>query len=628
MSQKRLVLLPLLILAGSLGLTWTVWDHERRAARTELRTQFDFSLREAVSRVEQRMAAYEQMLRGVQGLFVATGTMDRDMLRAYVGSLNFDANFSGILAIDLSEWTPDRPPTGFDWSDPVRRLAMEKARDSGLVAISGKIPLSMDARAGVPPNVAPSGFAMYLPIYAQGQPQDSVEQRRAHLRGWVHASFRMNDLMASLYGEQAPGLTVAIYDGVEPNPAALLYPTTGKLAEQQLPAIMSANEYLVVAGYTWTLSLQAQDEFNAHAGHNAELLIAITGTGLSLLLALLAWQMASGRHRALRLATTMSREFRESEEKLRAIADNVSTVMFLKDLAGRYLYVNRRYETLFDVTNAAIQGKTDFDMFPAEIAAGFIQDDQTVIQSGQPLEIEDLMRHADGVHAYMSVKIPVRNENGDIYAVCGIATDITDRKKAETELRIAAVAFDSLEGMMVTDANSVILRVNRAFMEMSGYTADETVGQTPRMLQSGRHNAEFYRAMWDAIHRTGGWQGEIWDRRKNGEVYPKWLTISAVKGDDGTVTNYIGTHIDITQRKQAEEKIEKLAFFDPLTHLPNRTLLRDRLKQAMTTGQRQGVFGAVLFIDLDHFKTLNDREGHRAGDGEARDEQRHPGPGP
>jgi PAS domain S-box-containing protein len=151
---------------------------------------------------------------------------------------------------------------------------------------------------------------------------------------------------------------------------------------------------------------------------------------------------------------------------------------------------------------------------------------------------------------------------------------------------------------MITDANSVILKVNQAFVETTGYTADEVVGQTPRKLKSGRHNADFYRAMWETIKTTGGWQGEVWDRRKNGEEYPKWLTISAVKGDDGVVTHYIGSHFDITERKNAEDKINELAYFDQLTHLPNRTLLLDRLKQVMTASSRNETHGALLFIPL------------------------------
>jgi diguanylate cyclase (GGDEF)-like protein/PAS domain S-box-containing protein len=209
--------------------------------------------------------------------------------------------------------------------------------------------------------------------------------------------------------------------------------------------------------------------------------------------------------------------------------------------------------------------------------------------------------------------MPEREADGSVLWH-GIVTNITERKTAEADLRIAAAAFESQEGLVVTDANGVILRVNQAFCDITGYSAEEAVGQTPSLLKSGRHDAEFYRSMWESIRSTGLWQGEIWDRRKNGEVYPKWLTISAIKNIQNLVTHYIGTHYDITERKQAEEKIKDLAFFDQLTGLANRTLLLDRLRQTMTANARSGHRGAILFIDLDKFKNLNDTMGHDMGD--------------
>lgn len=185
---------------------------------------------------------------------------------------------------------------------------------------------------------------------------------------------------------------------------------------------------------------------------------------------------------------------------------------------------------------------------------------------------------------------------------------------AERERQISAIAFESQEGIMITDAKKVILRVNQAMIDATGFSADELIGQTPRLLKSGRHDAAFYSDMWAEIHRTGRWQGEIWDRRKNGEIYPKWMTIAAVKAADGTVTHYVGSQIDISERKAAEDEVKHLAFYDPLTELPNRRLLMDRLHQAVASGTRSKRYGALLFIDLDNFKILNDTKGHDIGD--------------
>lgn len=239
-----------------------------------------------------------------------------------------------------------------------------------------------------------------------------------------------------------------------------------------------------------------------------------------------------------------------------------------------------------------------------------------VIEQRLPFEREyRIVRGNDGQKRWVVSKAEVRfAADGTPLALIGTIQDITERKQAEAELLIAAVAFDSQEAMVITDSDGVILRVNRAFSESTGYSAAEAVGQNPRLLKSNRHGADFFRSMWQTILRTGCWQGEIWDRRKNGDEYQKWLTISAVKDDAGTVTHYVGAQYDITERKKAEEKINELAFFDQLTGLPNRTLMIDRLRQAMTASARSGGYGAILLIDLDHFKTLNDTQGHDMGD--------------
>lgn len=191
---------------------------------------------------------------------------------------------------------------------------------------------------------------------------------------------------------------------------------------------------------------------------------------------------------------------------------------------------------------------------------------------------------------------------------------LREMKKTEADLRVAATAFESQEGMVITDAQHLILRVNRAFTEITGYTAEEVIGHTPSRLKSGRQDARFYEAMWQTIHATGSWQGEVWNQRRNGEIYPEWLTVTAVKGSTGQVTHYVGTLMDISSRKAAEEEIQYLAFYDSLTQLPNRRLLLDRLQRALATGSRSHRQGALLFIDLDNFKTLNDTLGHDMGD--------------
>ena len=182
------------------------------------------------------------------------------------------------------------------------------------------------------------------------------------------------------------------------------------------------------------------------------------------------------------------------------------------------------------------------------------------------------------------------------------------------ELRIATATFESNEGKMITDADKNILKVNRSFTEISGYFSDEVVGKKPGLLMSGQQNNNFFGRILATLKRKRIWHGEILHRRKNGKIYPMSLTITAVIGDDGMVTNYIGIFTDITRQKTAETEIHNLAYYDPLTNLPNRRLLNDRLIRAATASRRSGRYGAVMFIDLDNFKPLNDVHGHVAGD--------------
>jgi len=196
----------------------------------------------------------------------------------------------------------------------------------------------------------------------------------------------------------------------------------------------------------------------------------------------------------------------------------------------------------------------------------------------------------------------------------GMVQDITEQRRNEDSLRVAAAAFETHDGILITDAKANIQRVNRAFERITGYCQEEVLGLNPRLMSSGRHDAAFYQSMWQRLTQDGTWSGEIWDRRKSGEIYPKWMTITAVNDEDGKVTNYVAIFSDITERKRNEEEIRNMAFYDALTQLPNRRLFLDRLRSALAASTRSGDYGALLFIDLDRFKVLNDTLGHDYGD--------------
>jgi len=197
---------------------------------------------------------------------------------------------------------------------------------------------------------------------------------------------------------------------------------------------------------------------------------------------------------------------------------------------------------------------------------------------------------------------------------CGYARDISKRKQMEEELRIAATTFDSQDAILITDRDANILRANQAFQDMSGYDADELIGKNPRIIKSERHDADFFQTIQSALLNSGKWSGEIWACRKNGEDYPTAVTITAVYDDHQQVSNYVSVARDISAIKKTEQEIHQLAFYDHLTQLPNRRLLLERLQRTIAASARHGWHGALIFLDLDHFKTINDTQGHVMGD--------------
>jgi diguanylate cyclase (GGDEF)-like protein/PAS domain S-box-containing protein len=192
--------------------------------------------------------------------------------------------------------------------------------------------------------------------------------------------------------------------------------------------------------------------------------------------------------------------------------------------------------------------------------------------------------------------------------------NISQRKQAEQALRVAAATFETHEAIIITDAHADIVRVNQAFTEITGYPAEEVIGKNPRIMSSGRQDKAFYEAMWRQVLETGSWAGEIWDRRKNGEIYPKWMNLTAVRNGRGEIVQYVSIFSDITERKREEEEIRSLAFHDALTKLPNRRLFLERFHTALAASARYEDYGAILFLDLDRFKQLNDTLGHDYGD--------------
>jgi len=314
------------------------------------------------------------------------------------------------------------------------------------------------------------------------------------------------------------------------------------------------------------------------------------------------------------------RALHESQKRYQELLDGVGEkfVIYSHNLNGDLLYVSDGIINVFGLSKEFAMGASwgaIVDWLPGVLETTQEKIIQMVTGEISFSQHEMYFTHSDGNVRTLHVSShATRNKNGEVLSIDGIIEDITERKQAEKELRIAATAFESQEGMMVTDSDKIILRVNHAFTTITGYKPKEVIGKVAQFLNSAKQDKAFYTAMWKTIYDTGAWEGEFLNQRMSGDIYPAQLIITAVKDTAGITTNYVITLTDITKSKAALNEIKNLAFFDPLTSLPNRRLLLERLTHALSASTRTGQYGALLFLDLDNFKTLNDTLGHNFGD--------------
>ena len=479
-------------------------------------------------------------------------------------------------------------------SDPNRNQEAFIARDSGTLTLAGPFPLAQGGLGAVGrlpvfldgPEGKPAfwGFAIVLLRF----PETLAPARLPHL---VDVGYRYE--LWRTHPDTRARQTIAV------SPSG--------------PPTDPVERDLNVPNATWTLGVAPAEGWGNPYKRG---IMVLWGLLVSLLLAYhlkLYLELQAHRKGLESLVEQRTAELRAREADLNR-AQSIASIGSWVSIEGSAMHGSPEACRIFGVPEGMVFSAEAFlqRVHPDDRQA--VADARGKAQRGEPCAIEFRVVHDDGIRWVLGQSDLSAGAEGQLQRVVSTVQDITARKQSEADLRIAAAAFEAKEGMVVTDANGVILRINGACTEITGYSAQEAVGQTPRLFRSGRHDAAFYAGLWRSVNETGSWQGEIWNRRKNGEVYPEWLGITAVKNDAGRVTNYIGTLADITQRKAAEAEIERLAYYDALTGLPNRRLLQDRLHRALASSARKRRQGALLFIDLDDFKTLNDTQGHDVGD--------------
>ena len=479
MKRVKPLLWPLVVGLLSLAITAWLWQHERQSAQRDMRSNFDFGLRQTATRIEERLSGYEQMLRGTRGLFEASGSVSRNGFAQYVEALSGGGDFAGLRAIAYVPLLPANGVAAFEaaqraagsagfvvkrgdgqtavapvtyvaptadvlvgalgdnlWSDPVRRAAMLQARDSDRMAITP------DLRHDPAPAVSPDGgVLLVLPVLAKGQPHSTVAARRAQVRGWVLASFRVEDLMASLYGENAPGLEVRLYDGINLNEAHRLYPVAAEQGQPSPPAStgaagpprFEAQEYIAIAGRTWTLSVRSGSVFEQHYGNDSARIIASAGIGLSGALALLTWLLVTGRDRATLTARQMTQQLRDSSERYRRIVETADEGIWLVDALGLTTFVNPKLQQMLGYPEADMLGRrwADFMDDAGRVDFEGVMHDPLPQYRVRHLDLRFRRRDGGELWASLSTSPIFDDESGQYAGALAMLTDVSEHKRSE-----------------------------------------------------------------------------------------------------------------------------------------------------------------------------------------------------
>lgn len=646
------LLVPLLVSLLALLLTDHALDEQEQERRSAAFATHANKLHE---RLRERMRSCDNMLRGAAGLFASSQHVTRAEWASYVSALALDDTQVGVQGIGFASYLKadalprhesqmqqdgfpgyavvpagERPAYGvivyiepfqgrnlrafgFDMlSERTRSEAMLRARDAAEITYSGRVTLVQESGAQVQ-----AGVLAYLPVYEGGQGPRTLAQRRASFKGWVYSPFRMGDLLNAVFQEDLRKIRVQVIDrGTDGRTGDdVLFDSHGDaftgLSRVSLPMQLS--------GRHWLVHYDALPDEQALSQGGITRTLTLLGVGaLGFLLCTLTWFQVTNRERVRAQVQALSAEVADRDERFRLMVEGVRDYAILMlDEHGHIMSWSVGAERIKGWRADEIIGR-HFSCFYTQEARSQGLPDQalaTALVTGQ-YRNEGWRVRKDGSLFRASVLITaVRDAAGHIKGFAKVTRDITEHHQQQERLRLAATVFRATqEGVAITDAQARVMAVNPAFERITEYRESDVKGHNLRLLASGRHDRAFFEQMWADLLAKGSWQGEIWNRRKGGEIHASWLTIDVVRDENDAVTNHVAVYTDVTRIAHVETQMERMAHHDSLTELPNRLLLQSRLEHTLERSHRSGRICAVLFLDLDRFKEVNDGFGHEAGD--------------
>jgi diguanylate cyclase (GGDEF)-like protein/PAS domain S-box-containing protein len=599
------------------------------------------------------LASHEQVLLGAAAFFDSSASVTREEWQRYTSRLRLNDHFKSVQGIGYAEWIPRErlaahvatvrregfpdyevwpkqehehytsivylePFTGRNlrafgynmYSEPTRRAAMERARDSNAAALSGKVTLVQETSEDVQ-----AGILMYLPLYKKGMPHETVEQRGAALYGWVYSPFRMKDMVEHAIGAAKPeGKTspfqLSIHDGKVTSAAALLY--TNQTRQDPAAQPFTIRQPLEFGGNEWTLTTEHRALNGTGLDYSKAKTIFFSGTLTSILLYFLITALTQSRA-ALHKAKLAVAELRRSEENLRVLAKNESVLIWLAGPDKLCTYFNQVW--------LEFTGRDMAQELGEGWAEGIHPDDREsclhayilAFDARRPFTLEYRLRHHSGEYRWIvDHGVPRYGSKGEFLGYIGSGVDIDDKKESEAQLQLAMFAMDkAFDAIYWLDKEGRIRYVNNNGCETLGYSREELMKLSIPDLDPD-FPASQWKTHWESLKQDKSQLFETRHRRKDGSIIP--VEVSANHVALGELEYNIAFCRDISKRRQTEQEIYSLAFFDPLTRLPNRRMLSDRLSKLLANSKRNDAYGALLFLDLDNFKPINDKCGHEVGD--------------